>query len=38
MSTLRRDFLPLALQAAAAIEDDLRGTSDRRGSFALPQS
>jgi IclR family transcriptional regulator, pca regulon regulatory protein len=39
MSALRRDFLPLALRTAAGIEEDLRGTSDRRGgSFALPQS
>jgi IclR family pca regulon transcriptional regulator len=39
MAVLRRDFLPLALRTAAAIEDDLRGTGDRRGgSFALPQS
>ncbi len=39
MAVLRRDFLPLALRTAAAIEEDLRGTSDRRGgSFALPES
>jgi IclR family pca regulon transcriptional regulator len=39
MAAMRRDFLPLALRTAAAIEEDLRGTSDRRGgSFALPQS
>ena len=39
MAALRRDFLPLALGTAAAIEEDLRGTGDRRGgSFALPQS
>jgi IclR family transcriptional regulator, pca regulon regulatory protein len=38
MAALRRDFLPLALRTAAAIEEDLGGTSDRRGgSFALPQ-
>ncbi len=38
MAALRRDFLPLALSAAAAIEEDLRGTGDRGGgSFALPQ-
>jgi IclR family pca regulon transcriptional regulator len=38
MAALRRDFLPLALRTAAAIEEDLRGTSDRRGgSFALPE-
>jgi IclR family pca regulon transcriptional regulator len=38
MSALRRDVLPLALQTAAAIEEDLRGTGTRRGgSFALPQ-
>jgi IclR family transcriptional regulator, pca regulon regulatory protein len=38
MAVLRRDFLPLALRTAAAIEEDLRGTGDRRGgSFALPQ-
>jgi IclR family pca regulon transcriptional regulator len=37
MAALRRDFLPLALGGAAAIEDDLRGTGDRRaGTFALP--
>jgi IclR family pca regulon transcriptional regulator len=39
MAALRRDFLPLAVRAAAAIEEDLRGTGDRRGgSFALPDS
>jgi IclR family transcriptional regulator, pca regulon regulatory protein len=39
MAVLRRDFLPLALRTATAIEEDLRGTGDRRGgSFALPQS
>jgi IclR family pca regulon transcriptional regulator len=38
MAVLRRDFLPLALRTAAAIEEDLRGTADRRGGpFALPQ-
>jgi IclR family pca regulon transcriptional regulator len=37
MSVLRREFLPLALRAVAAIEDDLRGTADRRA-FARPQS
>jgi IclR family pca regulon transcriptional regulator len=38
MAALRRDFLPLALRTAAAIEEDLRGTGDiRGGSFALPQ-
>jgi IclR family pca regulon transcriptional regulator len=38
MATLRRDFLPLALRTAGEIEEDLRGTGDRRGgSFALPQ-
>ncbi|HUA50276.1 MAG TPA: IclR family transcriptional regulator C-terminal domain-containing protein [Solirubrobacteraceae bacterium] len=37
MAVLRREFLPLAFRAAAAIEDDLRGTGER-GSFALPQS
>ena len=38
MASLRREFLPLALRTAAAIEEDLRGTSDRRaGSFAVPQ-
>ena len=37
MAGLRRDFLPLALRTAAAIEEDLHGTGDRRGgSFALP--
>jgi len=39
MAVLRREFLPLALDTATAIEEDLRGTSDARGgSFALPQS
>jgi IclR family transcriptional regulator, pca regulon regulatory protein len=39
MAAMRRDFLPLALRAAAAIEEDLRGTGDPRGgSFALPQT
>ena len=39
MASLRRDFLPRALRTAAAIEEDLRGTGDRRGSsFALPES
>ena len=39
MAALRRDFLPLALRAAAAIEEDLTGTGDRRGgSFALPEA
>jgi IclR family transcriptional regulator, pca regulon regulatory protein len=39
MAALRRDFLPLALKTAAAIEEDLRGTGERRGgSFARPQS
>jgi DNA-binding IclR family transcriptional regulator len=37
MAVLRREFLPLALRTAAAIEDDLRGTGEH-GSFALPQS
>lgn len=38
MPVLRRDFLPLTLRTAAAIEEDLRGTGDRRGgSFALHQ-
>jgi IclR family pca regulon transcriptional regulator len=37
MAAMRRDFLPPALQTAAAIEEDLRGTGDPRGgSFALP--
>jgi IclR family transcriptional regulator, pca regulon regulatory protein len=37
MAVLKRDFLPLALSTAAAIEEDLRGTAERRGgSFALP--
>jgi IclR family transcriptional regulator, pca regulon regulatory protein len=36
IAALRRDFLPLALATAAAIEEDLRGTGDQRaGSFAL---
>lgn len=39
MASLRRDFLPMALQTAAAIEEDLRGTGDRHGgSYALPES
>jgi len=39
MAALRRDFLPLALRTAQAIEEDLRGAGDRRGgSFALPDS
>jgi IclR family transcriptional regulator, pca regulon regulatory protein len=38
MAALRRDFLPLALRTARAIEEDLRGTGDRHGSFALPDS
>jgi IclR family pca regulon transcriptional regulator len=39
MTALRRDFLPLALRTAGAIEEDLHGTGDRRGSsFALPDS
>lgn len=39
MAVLRREFLPLALATAAAIEEDLRGTSEGLGgSFALPQS
>jgi IclR family transcriptional regulator, pca regulon regulatory protein len=37
MAALRREFLPLALRAAAAIEDDLRGTGEPRP-FALPES
>jgi hypothetical protein len=37
MAALRRDFLPLALRTAGAIEEDLRGTGEPRGgSFALP--
>ena len=37
MAAMRRDFLPLALQTAAAIEEDLRGTGDPRGgSFGVP--
>ena len=37
MAVLRRDFLPLALGAAAAIDEDIRGTGEARGgSFALP--
>jgi len=37
MGALRRDFLPLALETAAAIEEDLRGTGEAHGgSFALP--
>jgi IclR family transcriptional regulator, pca regulon regulatory protein len=39
MAVLRRDFLPLALEAAGAIEEDLRGAGDRHGaSFALPDT
>ena len=39
IASLRRDFLPLALRTAAAIEEDLHGTGDQRGgSFALPES
>jgi IclR family pca regulon transcriptional regulator len=37
MTALRREFLPLAQRAAAAIEEDLRGTGEPR-SFALTQS
>lgn len=37
MAVLRREFLPAALRAAAAIEDDLRGTGEPR-SLALPRS
>lgn len=37
MAVLRREFLPLALSTAAAIEEDLRGTAERH-SFALPQA
>ncbi len=37
IAVLRREFLPLALHTAAAIEADLRGTGEH-GSFALPQS
>jgi hypothetical protein len=29
MATIRRDFLPLALETARAIEDDLRGGASR---------
>lgn len=39
MASIRRDFLPLAQRAAAAIEEDLRGTGDPRGgSFARAES
>jgi IclR family pca regulon transcriptional regulator len=39
MAALRRDFLPLAMRAAAAIEEDLTGTGDRRGgSSAVPEA
>lgn len=38
MAALRRDFLPLALRTASSVEEDLSGTRDRRGSFALPDS
>lgn len=37
MPVLRREFLPLAVSTATAIEEDLRGTSERQ-SFALPRS
>jgi IclR family transcriptional regulator, pca regulon regulatory protein len=37
MAVLRREFLPLALATATAIEGDLRGTGERQ-SFALPPS
>jgi IclR family transcriptional regulator, pca regulon regulatory protein len=37
MTVLRREFLPVAQRAAAAIEEDLRGTGEPR-SFAAPQS
>jgi IclR family pca regulon transcriptional regulator len=37
MAVLRREFLPLALGTARAIEEDLRGTGERR-SLAPPQS
>ena len=37
MAVLRREFLPLALRTAAAIDADLRGTGERT-SFAVPQS
>jgi IclR family transcriptional regulator, pca regulon regulatory protein len=37
MAVLRRDLLPLAREAAAAIEEDLRGAgSGRSSSFVLP--
>jgi hypothetical protein len=36
---LKRDFLPLALRTATAIEEDLRGTGDpRAASFGAPTS
>ncbi len=39
VAVLRRDFLPLALEAARAIEEDLSGAGDRHGSsFALPDA
>jgi IclR family pca regulon transcriptional regulator len=38
MSALRRDFLPAALRAAAAIEADLHGGSTRRPSAAVAAS
>jgi IclR family transcriptional regulator, pca regulon regulatory protein len=38
IASLRRDFLPLALRTATAIEEDFRGTGDRQGgSFVLPE-
>jgi IclR family pca regulon transcriptional regulator len=39
MAVLRRDFLPVALEAARSIEEDLRGAGDRRGgSFVVPEA
>jgi IclR family pca regulon transcriptional regulator len=32
MAVAKRDFLPLALRTAAAIEEDVMGSSDRRAS------
>jgi IclR family transcriptional regulator, pca regulon regulatory protein len=39
MATAKRDFLPLALRTAAAIEEDLRGSGERRaGSLGRPDA
>ena len=38
MASLRRDFLPMALRTAAAIEEDLRGTAPAIGTAARTRS